>query len=77
MASPKALAALVGAMAVDDAVLRSARNAFLALMLVAVGVGVFQFVTSGAIAPGTAVIWATGAAVFYVSKYYYGRAAGD
>jgi hypothetical protein len=72
MASPKALAALVGAMAVDDAVLRSARNAFLALMLVAVGVGVYQFVTAGRIAPGTAVIWVVGAAVYYVSKYYYG-----
>jgi hypothetical protein len=64
-------------MAVDDVVLRSARNAFLALMLVAVGVGVYQFVTAGQIAPGTAVIWAVGAAVFYGSKYYYGREAGD
>jgi len=59
-------------MAVDDAVLRSARNAFLALMVVALGVGVYQFVTAGRIAPGTAAIWAVGAAVYYVSKYYYG-----
>lgn len=77
MALPKAPAALDGPMPVEDAVLRSARNAFLALMLVALAVGVYQFVTSGRIAPGTALIWAVGAAVFYASKYYYGRAGAD
>ena len=72
MAPPKVPAADSPPMAVDEAVLRSARNAFLALMVVALGVGVYQFVTTGRIAPGTAVIWAVGAAVYYVSKYYYG-----
>ncbi len=77
MAPPKAPADLESPMAVDESVLRSARNAFLALMIVALGVGVYQFVTAGRIAPGTAVIWGTGAAVYYASKYYYGRAGVD
>lgn len=64
-------------MAVDQDVLRSARNAFLSLMVVALFVGVAQFATTGRIAPGTAVIWLTGAVVFYASRYYYGRVATD
>lgn len=62
-------------MAVDEEVLRSARNAFLALMLVTVAVAVVQFVTRGSIAPAIAVIWLVGAVVFYASKWHYGRRA--
>jgi uncharacterized membrane protein YccC len=72
MARLKVPAGVGRSMTVDDAVLRSARNAFLAVMLAAVGVGVYQFLTAGTIPPGTAVIWLVGAAVFYASKYHYG-----
>lgn len=59
-------------MAADD-VLRSARNAFLALLLVLVVVSTYQFVTIQRITPELAAVWITGAGVFYASKYYYGR----
>lgn len=60
-------------MTVDEAVLRSARNAFLALMVVIVAVGASQFATTGGISPEIAAIWVVGAAVFYASKWRYGR----
>lgn len=62
-------------MAVDEAVLRSARNAFLALMIGIIAVGIYQFVTSGRVSVAVAAIWILGAATFYGSKYHYGRSA--
>lgn len=57
----------------DDVVLRSARNAFLALLLVLVAVSTYQFVTIQRITPELAAVWITGAGAFYASKWYYGR----
>lgn len=65
------------AMPVDDAVMRSARNAFLALLVVLIGVSGYQFVTIGKITPEIAVVWVTGAGTFYLSKWHYGRREGD
>jgi len=63
----------------DDAVLYSARNAFLVLLLVLVGLSLYQFATLGRIRPGIAVVWVAGAGTFYLSKWHYGRdgAAAD
>lgn len=63
-------------MAVDENVLRSARNAFLALMVGIIVVGLYQFVTAGRISLAVAAIWVLGAAAFYGSKYHYGRSDG-
>lgn len=57
----------------DDVVLKSARNAFLALLIVLVAVSTYQFVTIQRITPELAAVWITGAGAFYASKYYYGR----
>jgi len=65
-----------GGMPADDLVLRSARNAFLALLLVLVAISIYQFITVGSVTPAIAVVWVTGAGVFYVSKWYYGRDGG-
>jgi hypothetical protein len=68
-------------MAVEMAVLRSARNAFLVLLLTLVGLAVYEFVSLGTVRPGTAIAWVAGAAVYFGSKWYYGRqdagSAGD
>jgi hypothetical protein len=60
-------------MAVDETVLRSARNAFLALMVGIIVVGIYQFATAGRVSVAVAAIWVLGAATFYASKYHYGR----
>jgi hypothetical protein len=58
----------------DDAiVLRSARNAFLVVLLLLVGVSTYQFYTIGGITGPIAVLWVAGAGAFYLSKWYYGR----
>lgn len=64
-------------MAVDETVLRSARNAFLALMVGIIAVGLYQFVTAGRISLAVAAIWVLGAATFYGSKFHYGRSGDD
>ena len=47
----------------------AARNGFIVLFVVLFGVSVYQFVTDGGFLAGS--LWVLGAAVFYVSKYYY------
>lgn len=63
-------------MAVDEDVLRSARNGFLALMVAIVVAGGYQFATAGRISPAILGLWIVGAAVYYASKWRYGRDAG-
>lgn len=58
-------------MPVDDPVMRSARNGYLVLILVLLGLSIYQFVTDGGFLAGA--LWVVGVAVFYVSKYYYQR----
>lgn len=58
----------------DEVLLRSARNAFLALLLVLVAISIYQFATDGRITTEIAIVWVTGAGGFYASKWYYGRA---
>lgn len=57
----------------DDIVLRSARNSFLILLLVLLGFSTYQFYSFGGVTTPVAAMWITGAGVFYLSKYYYGR----
>jgi len=57
----------------DDDVLRSARNAYLVVLLLLVGISVYQFVTIGSISGPIAAVWIAAAGVFYLSKWYYGR----
>jgi hypothetical protein len=56
-----------------DDVLRSARNAYLVVLLLLVGISVYQFVTIGRITAPIAAVWIAAAGVFYLSKWYYGR----
>lgn len=62
-------------MPVDDTVTRSARNGYLVLILVLLGLSIYQFVTGGGFLAGA--LWVVGVAVFYVSKYYYMRQEGE
>jgi hypothetical protein len=57
----------------DDVVLRSARNAYLVVLVLLVGLSAYQFYTIGGITNPVAAIWATAAGGFYLSKWYYGR----
>jgi hypothetical protein len=61
----------------DRTVLRSARNAFGVMLLVLLGISTYQFYAIGGVTTPVALLWATGAGVFYLSKYYYGRQATD
>jgi hypothetical protein len=56
-----------------DPVMRAARNGFLVLILVLMGVSVYEFVyveNSGLVTPA---LWTIGVVIFYGSKYYYQR----
>jgi hypothetical protein len=57
----------------DDNVLRSARNAYLVVLLLLVAISAYQFFAIGGITRPVAAIWVTAAGVFYLSKWYYGR----
>jgi hypothetical protein len=56
--------------------MRSARNAFLVLLVVLVGISTYQFYSFGSITAPVAVMWVVGAGTFYASKWYYGRSDG-
>lgn len=54
-------------------VLRAARNAFLTLIVVLMGVSVYQFAFVGNPSPLSAGLWTLGVVVYYLSKVYYDR----
>jgi hypothetical protein len=56
----------------DDVVLRSARNAFLVVLVTLLAISVYQFAVRDGVTWPVAVMWVAGAGVFYASKYYYG-----
>lgn len=61
----------------DDAVmLRSARNAYLLVLVLLVGLSAYQFYTFGGISDPVAAIWVAAVGAFYLSKWYYGRQEG-
>jgi hypothetical protein len=56
-----------------DPVMRAARNGFLVLIVVLLGLSIYEFVyvdQSGMTVPA---LWTLGVVVFYVSRYYYQR----
>ncbi len=53
--------------------LRSARNGYLVVLVLLVGISVYQFYTFGGITDPVAAIWVAAAGAFYLSKWYYGR----
>lgn len=57
----------------DDALLESARNGFLVMLLALLGVGLYQIATQGTVSTVVGGVWAAGALVFYGSKLYYER----
>jgi hypothetical protein len=57
----------------DDIVLLSARNSFLVLLLLLLGISTYQFYTIAGVTAPVAAMWVTAAGVFYLSKWYYGR----
>jgi hypothetical protein len=61
------------AMPDDDIVLLSARNSFLVLLLLLLGISTYQFYTIRGVTRPVAAMWITAAGVFYLSKWYYGR----
>lgn len=62
-------------MSPTESVLLAARNAFLVLFVVLLGLSIYQFVTGGGFLAGA--LWTLGALVFYASKYYYQRDARE
>ncbi len=60
-------------MPADDIVLRSARNAFLVLLLLLLAISTYQFYKFGGPTMPVGVLWVAGAGAFYLSKYHYGR----
>lgn len=57
----------------DDVVLKSARNAFLVVLLVLLGFSTYQFYTIQGVTTPVAAMWVAAAGVFYLSKWYYKR----
>jgi hypothetical protein len=64
-------------MAADDTVLRSARNAFMVLLLLLLAISTYQFYTIGGLTTPVGVLWVAGAGAFYLSKWHYGRQNDD
>ena len=64
-------------MAADLLVLRSARNAYLLVLLALVGTSTYQFATTGGITPAVALLWIVAAGGFYLSKWYYRRSGSE
>jgi len=60
-------------MAVDEDLLKAARNGFLVVILVLLAVGVLEIVREGSVSLATGGTWLAGVAVFYGSKWYYAR----
>jgi len=57
----------------DDVMLKSARNAFLVLILAILAVALYQIAMTGSATPTIIAIWLAGVVVFYASKLYYER----
>lgn len=68
---------VAGAMPADDAVLRSARNAFMVLLLLLLAISTYQFYTIGGLTRPVGIMWVAGAGSFYLSKWHYGRQDSD
>lgn len=64
-------------MPADDIVLLSARNAFLVLILLLLGISTYQFYTIQGVTTPVAAMWVTAAGVFYLSKWYYNWSGDD
>jgi 1,4-dihydroxy-2-naphthoate octaprenyltransferase len=58
-------------MSEDLVVLRSARNAFLVLLVLLLAVGVVQFVAGDGVTGPVGGLWVAGVVVYTGSKYYY------
>lgn len=56
-----------------DSAMRAGRNGFLVLFVALLFVWAYQFVFLDETDQTLFALWALGAAVFYVSKYYYDR----
>jgi len=56
-----------------DPVMRAARNAFLVVIVLLLGVSVYQFLTIGIVSRPIGLLWVAGVLAFYGSKYYYQR----
>jgi len=59
-----------------DPVMRAGRNGFAVLIVVLLGLGIYEFVVESDLT--VPAVWAIGVVTFYASKYYYQRQeAGD
>jgi len=56
-----------------DPVMRAARNAFLVVILLLLGVSTYQFFTIDSITRPIALLWIVAVLAFYGSKHYYRR----
>jgi hypothetical protein len=56
-----------------DPVMRAARNGFLVLIVVLLGLSVYQFIYVDEGGLTIPAVWTVGAGVYYASKYYYQR----
>jgi hypothetical protein len=59
-----------------DPVMRAGRNGFAVLIVVLLGLGIYEYVVESDLA--VPAVWAIGVVTFYASQYYYRRQkAGD
>ena len=61
-------------MAEADPVMRAARNGFLVLIVVLLGLSIYEFVFVDGSRLIVPALWTLGVVVFYASKFYYQRA---
>lgn len=57
-----------------DPVMRAARNGFLVLIVVLLGLSIYEFVFVDGSRLTVPALWTLGVVVFYASKLYYQRA---
>lgn len=63
-----------------DPVMRAARNGFLVLIVVLLGLSIYEFVYVDDSGLSIPALWTLGVIVFYGSRYYYrhkGKLSGD
>jgi len=60
-------------MAEADPVMRAARNGFLVLIVVLLGLSIYEFVFVDGSRLTVPALWTLGVVVFYASKFYYQR----
>lgn len=60
-----------------DPPMRAARNAFLVLVTLLLGISTYQFLTIDGITRPVAILWGVSVVTYFGSKFYYDRQASE